>query len=63
MTNPETWPLWLVLIVFSPMIFGVVSMWLGFANTPALRRVQIASSFYALVLFLLTIFYWSKVSN
>lgn len=63
MSNPETWPVWLQLLAFLPIIFGTVSLWMGLSKAPTLRRIQIACFIYALVFLLFVVFFWSNKSN
>ena len=48
MIDPEAWPLWLQFLLFSPMIVGIVSLWLSSAKEPEWRAVQIGCIIYAL---------------
>ena len=63
MSNPETWPVWVQLLAFSPMIVGVVSMWIGKSKNPRLRRVQTVCIIYAVVFGFFAVFFWSNKSH
>jgi hypothetical protein len=59
MTDPESWPLWLKILLFPPMLIGAVSAWLPSAKTPKWRAVQIGSIAY---FFLFGIFFvWRSI--
>jgi hypothetical protein len=45
-TNPESWPLWLILITYPPMLFGAASAWIGLTKSPRWKRIQIACIIY-----------------
>jgi apolipoprotein N-acyltransferase len=62
-SNPETWPVWLQLLAFAPVIYGAVSTWVGLSKAPKLRRIQIACIIYAFVFLLFVVFFWSDKSN
>jgi hypothetical protein len=59
MTEPESWPLWLKILLFPPMVIGAVSGWLPVAKTPKWRAVQIEFIAY---FFLFVIFFaWKSI--
>jgi hypothetical protein len=59
MTNPESWPLWLKILLYPPMVIGAASGWLPMAKTPKWRAVQIGFIAY---FFLFVIFFaWKSI--
>ena len=54
MTDPENWPLWLKILLFSPMAIGAYWAWLPMAKTPKWRAMQI---WFIAYFFLFAIFF------
>ena len=44
--NPVSWPVWLRIILYPPMLIGAVSGWLPLAKAPKWRVVQIGCIVY-----------------
>ncbi len=59
MIDPEAWPLWLQFLLFSPMIVGIVSLWLSSAKEPKWRAVQIGCIIYAFAFVIFVV--WKSV--
>jgi hypothetical protein len=58
MTDPNTWPLWLQLLAYPPMMVGAVSMWISLVKARPWRHIQIACIIY---FWLFAIFFgWGK---
>ena len=59
MTDPDKWPVWVQIILFTPGIIGASSVWLPLAKSSRLRTIQLSCMAYTILF--AVFFLWKSV--